>query len=148
MVPLHYPDACIFLELFSKEKGNKKQLAQAYIYDINRKYQAMSSNLCNAEIFRGLVKIILEETERALAFHKINDIMKDLEFTSPQFLDFELALELRKVYYKIEPADALHLAMAMNNKAQVFATFGERELANNEEIKKFCKERGLKIEVL
>ena len=148
MIPLHYPDACIFLELFSKEKGNKKQLAQSYIYDIKRKYQAVVSNLCSAEIFRGLVKIIPKETERALAFHKINDILENLETISPQFEDFELALELRKVYYKLEPADALHLAMAMNKKASVFSTFGEKELAENEIIKNFCKERGLKIEVI
>jgi len=148
MLPLHYPDSCIFLELFSKEKENKKQRAQSYLYDINRKYKAIISNLCHAEIFRGLVKIIPEETERSLAFHKINDLLENLETVYPQFDDFELALELKKIYYKIEPADALHLAMAINRKATIFSTFGEKELAENEVVKKFCKERRLKIEVI
>ncbi|MBI2105837.1 PIN domain-containing protein [Candidatus Woesearchaeota archaeon] len=126
MLLLHYPDSCIFLELFSKEKENKKQQAQAYLYDINRKYKAIISNLTYGEISRGLVKIIPKETERAMAFHKINDILENIEITSPQFDDFELALELRKIYYKLEPADALHLAMAINKGAKIFSTLGER----------------------
>ena len=94
------------------------------------------------------IDVFKEDRKREIAFHKMNDVLKDLVPCSPQFEDFELALELRKIDYNIEPADALHLAIAMNKKAHVFVTFGERELVSNERIKQFCKEKSLKIESL
>ena len=147
MIPLHYTDSCIFLELFSNVKGNKSGVVKAYLYDIGRKYNIMISNLNLGEISRELNKIE-NDADRVMAFHKINDIIKNIEISSPQFVDYILALELRRVYYKIEPADALHLAMAISNKASIFATLGEKELANNERVKEFCEKKGLKIKII
>lgn len=147
MMPLHYTDSCIFLELFSNVKGNKSRLVRAYLYDIGRKYSVMISNLNLGEISKELNKIE-KDADRTMAFHKINDIVKTIEISSPQFADYTLALELKSVYYKLEPADALHLAMAINNKASIFTTLGEKELANNEQVKEFCKKKGLRIEVI
>ena len=148
MLPLHYPDSCIFLELVSEDKESKKELAQTYLYNIDRKYKVIVSSLTYGEISMALMKTIKEDKNREMAFHKLNDILKWLDLCSPQFEDFELALELRRIHYKIEPADALHLATAMNNNVQNFITLGERGLADNEIVKKFCKERGIKIEAI
>ncbi len=147
MISLHYTDSCIFLELFSNVRGNKSRVVRAYLYDVGRKYNIMISNLNLGEISKELNKIE-KDADRVMAFHKINDMIKTIEISSPQFADYALALELRRVYYKIEPADALHLAMAINNKAGIFATLGEKELANNEKVKEFCKKKGLMIKVI
>ena len=148
MLPLQYPDSCVFIELFSNEKKSKKQLAQTYIYNIDKKYNVIISNLTCGEVYRSLMKMFDKDQEREMAFHKVNDILKHVEICSSQFEDYELALELKKIDYKLEPADALHLAMAINRKSQAFITIGERELVNNERIIEFCKGKNLKIESL
>ena len=148
MIPLHYPDSCIFFEMF--EIGNKitKQYARAYFYDTNDKLQAIISTLTFGEITKGLLE--LEERKRSLSLENINDhaFKKMINITSPQFEDYKLALELKEIDYKLEPADALHLAMAINNKAQIFMTMGERDLANNPNLTEFLREKGLKINIL
>jgi|SRR3989344_4423539 len=148
MLPLQYPDSCVFIELFSNEKKSRKQIAQAYIYDIDRKYNVVISNLTCGEIYRSLMKMFDKDQEREMAFHKINDILRQVDICSSQFEDYELSLELKNVDYKLEPADALHLAMAINRKSQAFITLGERELVANEKVVEFCKRKGLKIESL
>ncbi len=145
---MQYPDSCVLIELFSNEKKNKKQIAQSYVYDIGRKHNIIVSNLTCGEIYRALMKMFDNDQEREMAFHKVNDILKHVDICSSQFEDYELSLKLRNVDYKLEPADALHLAIAINRKSQAFITLEERELVNNERIKEVCRSHGLKIESL
>ena len=147
MIPSHYADSCIFLELFSEKRGNKARLCRAYIYDIDKKYKVIISSLTLGEILKFLSGLE-GDMERVMAFHKINDIIKNAEVTSPQFEDYKIAQELHNIDYKIEPSDALHVAIAINKKAKVFATLGERELAENGRIVDYCKKRDLTIESL
>ncbi len=119
MLPLHYPDSCIFIELFSNEKENKKQLVRTYLYNVGRKYDVIVSNLTYGEIYRALMKMFDKDQEREMAFHKINDVLRQIDICSSQFEDYELSLKFKDVDYKLEPSDALHLAMAINNKSQV-----------------------------
>ena len=82
------------------------------------------------------------------SFFNISQHLKNFKIVYPKFEDYQLALELRSLYYNLEPADALHLAMAVTNKVQVFMTLGERKLVDNPILEKFCRERGLKIKIL
>ena len=73
-----------------------------------------------------------------LSFDKLKeDLLKPFQLASPQFEDYGLALELNKIDHNLEPADALHIAMAINNKAKFFVTLGEKDLISNEKFVKF-----------
>lgn len=147
MLPIHYPDSCTFFEMFTIARVKTKELAQSYFYDVNRKHEAIVSNLTLGEVVKGLSELSNEE-QKKLSFLRIDDVLKMVKLTSPQFQDYSLALELKEIDYKLEPADALHLAMAINNKAQIFMTMGERDLANNPNLTEFLREKGPKINIL
>ncbi len=150
MISLNYPDSCLFFGVFSGVKPRLKrqrELSGAYFYGINKEHEDLVSTLTLGEVMMGLSEIPGEENKK-LSFLNMGDLWKQMEVTSPQFEDCKLALELKEIDYNLEPADALHLAMAINKKANFFITLGERNLASNPKIEEFCKTRGLKIRVL
>ena len=147
MIPLHYVDSCIFFEVFSISEERLRQMAQKYFYDIDKKWHAIISSLTLGEITEGILKLP-EQKDKEGALFNIDQHLEKFDIFYPQFQDYELSLELRKIHYHLEPADALHLAMAINNKAQFFVTLGERELINNEKIKEFCRNKGLRFKTL
>ena len=84
-----------------------------------------------------------------LSFDKLKEnLLKPFQLTSSNFEDYQLSLELKKIDYKLEPADSLHIAMAINNKAKFFITLGEKDLINNNKLVKFCREKGLRFKPL
>jgi len=147
MIPLHYTDSCIFFEVFSISKEKLRQMARKYFYDVNKEHQGVVSSLSLGEITDGLLELPLQK-DREDSFFNISQHLKNFKIVYPKFEDYQLALELRSLYYNLEPADALHLAMAVTNKVQVFMTLGERKLVDNPILEKFCRERGLKIKIL
>lgn len=147
MIPLHHPDSCIFFEVFSISKEKLRQMAQKYLYDVDKKWRAMISSLTLGEITGGILEIP-EYKDREDSIFKISQHLEKFNIVYPQFQDYQLALELKNIHHHLEPADALHLAIAMNNKAQVFLTLGERKLITNPKLEEFCRERGLKIKIL
>lgn len=147
MIPLHYVDSCIFFEIFSISKEKLRQMARKYFYDINKAHQGIVSSLSLGEITDGLLELPTQKDSED-SFFNISQHLKNFRVIYPKFEDYQLTLELRSYDYKLEPADALHLAIAINNKSQVFMTLGERELIDNPRLEKFCRERGLKIKIL
>jgi len=149
MIPLHYTDSCIFLEVFSNEKGNKSNECQSYLYNIGRSYEGVISILSLGEISKSFLMEFKQIKNLELSFDKLKEnLLKQFQLTSSGFEDYQLSLELKKIDYKLEPADSLHIAMAINNKAKFFVTLGEKDLINNDKLVKFCREKGLKFKSL
>ncbi|MBU2639354.1 MAG: PIN domain-containing protein [Nanoarchaeota archaeon] len=149
MLPLHYTDSCIFLEVFSKERNNKSNECQSYLYNIGKSHKGIISILSLGEISKSFLMEFKEVKSLELSFEKLKeDLFKPFQLTSSQFEDYKLSLELRKIHNHLEPADSLHIAMAINNKAKFFVTLGEKDLINNQKFREFCKNKGLKFKTL
>ena len=149
MIPLHYTDSCIFLEVFSKARNNKSNECQSYLYNVGRSHNGIISILSLGEISKSYLMEFKQIKNLELSFDKLKeDLLKPFQLASPQFEDYGLALELNKIDHNLEPADALHIAMAINNKAKFFVTLGEKDLISNEKFVKFCKDKGLKFRPL
>ncbi|MFQ6121194.1 MAG: PIN domain-containing protein [Methanosarcinales archaeon] len=75
-----------------------------------------------------MTETILEQEvkERAFAFFDDLRSKRKIKIYSPQFLAFEIALKINKIDTRIEPADALHLACAIENSANAFITIDEK----------------------
>jgi len=149
MIPSHYVDSCILLEVFSKEKGNKSNECQSYLYNVGRSYEGIVSILSLGEISKSFLMEFKPTKNLELSFDKLKEnLLKPFQLTSSNFEDYQLSLELKKIDYKLEPADSLHIAMAINNKAKFFITLGEKDLINNNKLVKFCREKGLRFKPL
>lgn len=148
MIPLHYVDSCIFLEVFSKEKNNKSNECRSYLYNVEKSHKGMVSILSLGEISKSFLMELKQTKNLELSFDKLEELLKPFQLTSAKFEDYNLVSELKKVDYNLEPADALHIAIAVNNEVKFFITLGEKKLIDNSKLVEFCRNKGLKFKAL
>ena len=87
-----------------------------------------------------IVKLKIEnEILRHDAFSFLMDLLdsRKITFYSPQFKAFRIIGEISHIDRTIEPADALHIATAIEDNAKIFVTFDENLINNHLIQKKF-----------
>ncbi|MBW2984906.1 PIN domain-containing protein [Candidatus Woesearchaeota archaeon] len=137
LIPSHHIDGSVLSEILVK--GNDFRNCEQYICKTGSKYhRGTISIFALGEIIKAVHKRIEDTVKRELAITRLLAILseRNIRFISPQFEDMKLALCIRKILKEIEPADALHLACAINKKANVFVTLDGYLWENREIIQK------------
>ena len=107
-------------------------------------FSGFISFLVLGEITDAIFKKVIPE-KRNLVFYKLAERLKTIDIKSFNQETFKIALELTELDYNLnnEPADALHLAIAITNNANRFITLEDRKF--NQTLRNNLKQRGLKI---
>ena len=129
-------DASVLLELFTKprKKADRRKIQYSiaqYFDQVERKRKnGYVSISCLGEVFNALHNID-DDILRNLVFAKINDLLSKDGFTinSPNRDTFKKADEILEFDYAIEPQDALRIAEAITNTAQLI-TLDNKLLSN------------------
>ncbi|PKP58711.1 MAG: hypothetical protein CVT88_06865 [Candidatus Altiarchaeales archaeon HGW-Altiarchaeales-1] len=140
-LPLHHIDACVVIEaliLF----GDDHVSCERYLNKIGYKYRVAISISALGEIFMYLIKKIEKGIDREMTFiflskvfafvRKLMDEGK-ITFSSPQFETYSIVEKIKTVESRAEPMDALNLATAIAENANIFVTL-DKDLAGNKRI--------------
>ena len=128
METIDYIDANIIVEVLLE--GRNKDVCSEYLYSLI-KYEdikGLVSFLALGEITKAILKI-KDLYKRNLAFDRLVNILSTTEFTGFDEKAFDIALELINIDYRLrdEPADAFHLAVAINKNMDRFVTFEDKK---------------------
>lgn len=140
-LPVHHIDACIVTELLLDQE--EKIPCKRYLNKVGYNYQGKISFNVLGEITKNLLIEIDESWIKEQAFIMLDDLIykRRIDFYSPQCTAFNIALEINRLDTRIEPADALHVACAIEDKANAFVTIDTTLLRS----KKIKEKFGLKI---
>jgi len=137
-LPSHYIDSSVILGAFLEDEKFREE-CKNYLNRVGYNYRGFLAVSVTGEIFMILNKRIDNETGREIFFSFFDKLVgrRKMEFIGADFEVYKKIDEIKEVSYKIEPLDALHLAIAINNKAGVFVTLDEKLLHNREIESKF-----------
>ncbi len=139
-----YIDSNIIIEVLFE--GKNKEICREYLYSLMkyRDIKGLVSFLALGEITKTILKIE-DLYKRNLAFDKLFDILSTTEFTGFDESAFGIALELINIDYRLkdEPADAFHLAIAINKAMNRFITMENRKFSKN--LREYLKVKGMNI---
>jgi len=125
-------DACIFSYAAGKEHKYKNPCQEILMAVRKKKIFAYTDTEVMQEIlYRGFYK---NETGKAISVvANAMEILDEDSIFPVCFRDITLTSQLMSQYRKIEPRDAVHLAVMRNNNIDLFCT-ADQELGNTEEI--------------
>ena len=137
-LPLHHIDACIVMEVFMEDKEYER--CEDYLNRIGYKYRGNISISALGEILMGIIKKFEEEIDRQESFLFVSQLMdkRKIDFSSPQFKTYGIVEKIKSVETRAEPMDALNLATAITENADVFVTLDDK-LAGNKKIESAFK---------
>ncbi|PKP58729.1 MAG: hypothetical protein CVT88_06815 [Candidatus Altiarchaeales archaeon HGW-Altiarchaeales-1] len=140
-LPLHHIDACVILEALIKHKGYED--CENYLNRVGYKYIGDLSIFALGEIVMTSIRKFekeMEYNESSLIIARLIDKRK-IGFSSPQFKTYDIVKKIKAIESRVEPMDALNLATAITENADVFVTLDGTLLEN----KKLEKEFEIKI---
>lgn len=146
----HHIDSCVITEIVVRNPKRRRRkikgICEQYLYNLAPGYGFISI-LAYGELHKALLKIE-NEWERDLSIQNVNYKFKkkEIDFRSPNFEAMKIALELQELDYKLEPADALHIATAIVDGADRFVTLEEKK--HLDRVQNYCNEKGLVITFL
>ena len=131
----------IFVEAIRETKlGN---ICTDYINRIGYKYRGTVSLSVLGEFLLITIRDTKNPEDRELAFRIFDRILKKqkIGFITPEIEAYETTLKIIRADSRIEQTDALHYALAVQEKADTFVTF-DQKMAGNIRLE---KEFGVKI---
>ena len=134
-LPKHYPDNDVLIEALTDTKlGNQ---CGEYLNRLGYKYRGFLSlsvlGEYNLIVFRDSKTD--EDVDYALRFLYDMIKRKKIAFGCPKVSTYEIIGRMRQVETRLESLDALHLATAVDNGANVFVTF-DKTLMNSKRLEK------------
>jgi len=129
-LPLHHIDTCIILEVLFE--GDDYESCKNYLNRVGYNYRGTLSIPVLGEIFMGLISKLENETDKENAFRIANMLIdkRKMDFSSPQFKTYSIIDKIKSSESRVEPMDALNLAAAISDGANVFVTFDSTFLGN------------------
>lgn len=149
-LPLHQVDSCVIVEQFIKHVKKKdrkqKRCCDKYIQNVGLKYRVKVSIPAFGEICKTILAKVPSEFDRGTAFINLGFLLKakKINFSSPNKDAYENAIKIINFDTRIEHADALRYAEAIQSGAEMFVTL-ESTLSEN---KKLQTHFGVKIKSL
>lgn len=130
-LPSHYIDSSVILGAFLEDEEFREECKE-YLNRVGYNYRGFLPISVTGEIFIILNGRIEKESDKELFFSFFDKLMRKrkIEFVGSGFDDYKKTQEIRDVIYDAEPLDALHLAIAITNKANVFVTLDEKLIRN------------------
>jgi len=129
-LPLHHIGACIVLEVLIKQKEYED--CKNYLDRVGYKYRGVISASALGEIIMSSIKKFEKETEGGKVSLFIADLVskRKIDFSTPKFKTHELVGKIKIVESRAEPTDALNLATAITENADVFVTLDGKLVGN------------------
>lgn len=130
-LPLHHIDACVFFELI--KEGEDAKTCKRYLNKVGNTYRGKIAIHSFGEVMMGVRLKITDRLLREEASSFIMDLLdsRKIGFYSPQFRAFRIVDEINHLDSRVEVADALHIATAIEEKADVFVTLDENLINNH-----------------
>jgi predicted nucleic acid-binding protein len=130
-LPSHYIDSSVILGSFLENEEFKEE-CKDYLNRVGYNYRGFLPVSVIGEIFMILNERIDKESDRELFFSFFDKLIRkrEMEFIGSDFEVYKKTQELKDVNYDTEPLDALHLAIAIAEKANVFVTLDEKLIHN------------------
>ena len=130
-LPLHHIDACVVLEVLIKQKQYED--CKNYLNRVGYKYRGVISASALGEIVMSSIKKFEKETEGGKVSLFITDLVnkRKLVFSTPKFRTHPLVGKIKLIESRTEPMDALNLATAITENADVFVTLDGKLVGNN-----------------
>lgn len=143
-----YIDSNIIIETLTELDSKRKNACIEYLYSLKR-YKIFTGHisfLTLGEITNAILKLSPEK--RDLVYDKLSDRLKPINLIGFNDQTFHIALELMKLDYNLmnEPADALHLAIAISRNLNRFITLEYKKF--NQTLRNYVRQRGIKITTL
>ncbi len=141
-LPLHHVDTSVILESFFQDAKYAEECKQ-YLNKIGYKYRGELSISVIGEVFVVIETDVKEAENKELFFRFFDSLIKRRKtmFATGDFNAYDLTAKIKNIETRIEPSDALHLAIAIQHKANVFVTLDEKIIHNRDLEKEF----GIKI---
>jgi len=141
VLPLHHIDTDIFIE--SDKETKLGDICASYLNKVGYKYRGTVS----LSVLGEFLLITLRDTEKPedkeLAIRIFDRMIRKrkIRFVTPATEAYETAVKVIKLDSRIENTDALHYAIAVQEKSNAFVTFDGKMVGN----KILEKEFGVKI---
>ena len=121
-LPLHHIDTSVFLAAFT-ERERYSHVSGRYLNKISVNYRAAVSFSVLSELFFKLIRTIGNDYRIKLLLWFTRFIEnKDVQLLPSNFSVYSRIENLRETNFRLDPIDALHLATALENNADVFVT--------------------------
>ena len=129
-LPLHHIDACVVLEVLIKQK--EYEACKNYLNRVGYKYRGVISISALGEILMTSMRKFEEETKKGEVSLLIGGLMEKgkIDFSSPQFKTYDVVKKINAIESRAEPMDALNLANAITENADVFVTMDDKLMGN------------------
>jgi len=129
-LPLHHIDACVVLEVLIKQKEYED--CKNYLNRSGNKYRGIISISALGEILMVSIKKFEKETEGGRVSLFIGELAnkRKIDFSAPQFRTHPLVEKIKLIESRAEPMDALNLATAITENADVFVTLDGKLIGN------------------
>jgi predicted nucleic acid-binding protein len=142
-------DTSVIVELYTSKPTSKKTLdsCKRYLYRVLTKKQTARISMVNlGELKHFILHRISEDAVKIKVIDNLKFWLdKGVEFCSPQWDAFKVALELKELARGLEPMDMLHIATAIEKGAKRFVTIEKSILEMKPFVEKVKNEYGLKI---
>ena len=137
-LPSHHIDTSVILGAFLEDEEFREE-CKDYLNRVGYNYRGFLPVSVTGEIFMILNKKVSKESDRELFFLFFDKLIRKrrIEFVGSDFEVYKKVHEIRDISYDAEPLDALHLAVAITEKANVFVTLDENLVHNKRLENKF-----------
>ncbi|PKP58173.1 MAG: hypothetical protein CVT89_03280 [Candidatus Altiarchaeales archaeon HGW-Altiarchaeales-2] len=129
-LPLHHIDACVVIEVLIQQKECED--CKNYLNKVGYKCRSALSVSALGEIVMCSIKKFEEETEGGKVSLFITDLVnkRKIDFSAPQFETYAIVEKIKKIESRVELMDALNLATAITENADVFVTMDSKLVGN------------------
>ena len=125
-LPLHHIDTAIFIE--SDKETKLGDICAEYLNKVGYKYRGAISLSVLGEFLLVTLRDAKTSEDRELALRIFDHIIKKrkIHFATPKIEAYETAVKVIDLDSRIEKTDALHYAIAVQEKARAFVTLDEK----------------------
>lgn len=138
--PVHHIDACILTEMLLQQERMKECIR--YLNKFPNYQRGSTSTLAMGEVITTILKELENKDIKINAFELLDFTIEEnrIEILVPTMDTLALVHAIHDVDSRIEATDAINLACAIENGADVFVTF-DNKLLNNEKLERTFKIR-------
>ncbi len=139
-LPFHYVDACVLTEMLLEQ--NRRKACVSYLNKFPNYQKGGISALAMGEVITTILKELENIDVKIKAFGLLDSTIEEnrIGIFVPTMDTLALVHAIRDVDSRIEATDAINLAHAIENGADVFVTFDDK-LLNNEKLERTFKIR-------